>query len=211
MTREIECRCDSGCELRGARADDYVERHLVRQQVLEGGREVLFRCPTTGRMWLQDFAPETGGAQTLRLRWLSEAQRPAAVVERMNGISNPVDQLPYVAPDVEFQPYGSERTYRGLDAARRYAHEAAADPAHPKIRGISVVEKGDDAVVLGSVALPRDGQFVEHRPAAWLVTVRNGKVQRILTYDSWGDARDAAGVTDEEAQDARRLGPGFLS
>ena len=211
MTREMECRCDSGSELRGAAADDYVERHLVRQQVLEGGREILFRCPMTGRTWLQDFVTDASGIATLRVRWLSEAQRPAAVVERLNAIEDPLEQLPYVAPDVEFKPYGSDRTYRGLAAARRYAREAAADPARPRAVGISVVEKGDDAVVLGSIALPRDGQFVEHRPAAWLVTVRGGKVQRVLTYDSWGDARDAAGVTDEEAQEARRLGPGFLS
>jgi hypothetical protein len=211
MSKTVECRCDEAFELWGATADDYVDLHLVRLQVLEGGNEILFRCPAGGRVWLQDFESDGAGVATLRLRWLSEAQRPAAVVERINAIENPLDRLPYVDPDIEFRPYGSDRTYRGLAAARRFARQAADDPTFPRAAAISVIEKGEDAVVLGSVAVARDGAFVEHRPAAWLVTVRAGRVQRVLTYDSWTAAREAAGVSEDETSRSRRLGRGFLS
>jgi hypothetical protein len=211
MTTGHGCRCDSASELWGAEADDYVEAHLVRQQVLEGGHEILYRCPHTGQVWLHDFRADRDGISTLRLRWLSVAERPAAVVERMAARKDPADRLPYVDRNIEFQTYGSDHVYRGLASARRLIREAADDPAQPRAAAISVVEKGDDAVVLGSVSLPRDGEYVEHRPAAWLVTVRDGKVQRILTYDSWDEAREVAGVTEQDAAGAQRLGRGFLS
>ena len=191
MSKGDGCRCDGTSELWGAEADDYVESHLVRLQVLEGGHEILFRCPGTARVWLHDFRPDHDGITTMRLRWLSEAQRPAAVVERMTARENPLDRILYLSPEVEFRPYRSERVYRGVAAARRFAREAAEDPASPRAAAIAVVEKGDDAVVLGSVSVPHDGDYVEHRPAAWLVTVRDGKVERVFAYDSWSAARDA--------------------
>jgi hypothetical protein len=211
MTEGRGCRCDSASELWGAEADDYVEAHLVRHQVLEGCHEILYRCAQTGRAWLHDFRPDGDGIPTLRLRWLSVAQRPAAVVERMAARRDPVERLPYMDRDIEFQTYGSDHVYRGVASARRLIREAAEDPARPRVAAISVVEKGDDAVVLGSVSLPRDGVYVEHRPAAWLVTVLDGKVRRVLTYDNWDEARDAAGVTDQDSAGAQRLGRGFLS
>ena len=211
MTKAGGCRCDGGSELWGAEADDYIEAHLVRLQVLEGGHEILYRCPETGRTWLHDFIRDDDGVPTLRLRWLSEAQRPAAVVERMAARDTPLEQLPYVDAEVEFQPYGETRTYHGLSAAQRFARRHTDDPASPRAAAISVFEKGDDAVVLGSIALPRDGEYVEHRPAAWLVTVRDGKVSRVLSFGSWSEAREAAGVTEEEIGRARRVGRGFLS
>jgi hypothetical protein len=211
MSKAGGCRCDGTSELWGAQADDYVESHLVRLQVLEGGHEVLYRCPDTGRVWLHDFRADREGITTLRLRWLSVAQRPAAVVERMSARENPMDRLPYMAPGVEFRPYGSDRTYRGLDEVRRFTRRAIDTPSQPRPAAISVVEKGNDAVVLGSISVSHDGDYVEHRPAAWLVTVRDGKVQRIFTYDSWSEARDAAGVTEDEASKAHRVGRGFLS
>ena len=57
-------------------ADDYVESHLVRLQVLEGGHEILFRCPATGRVWLHDFRADDDGIMTLRLRWLATPSGP---------------------------------------------------------------------------------------------------------------------------------------
>ena len=210
MTKAGGCRCDGGWELWGAQADDYVEARLVRLQVLEGGHETLYRCAACDRVWLHDFVDDAEGVPTLRLRWLSEAQRPAAVVERMNSRAQAHERLAYVDRDVEFQPYGETRTYRGIAAARRFARREDEDPTAPRAAAISVVEKGDDAVVLGTVALARGGQYVEHRPAAWIVTVRDGKVSRILSYQSWSAAREAAGVTEEEVTLARRLGPGYL-
>jgi hypothetical protein len=210
MNEAIGCRCDGTSELWGPQADDYVDRQLVRLQVLEGGHEVLFRCPSCDRVWLHDFRPDSDGIPTLRLRWLSVAQRPAAVVERMSARENPLDRLPYLDPDIEFRPYGSDRVYHGLAEVRRFARRAADEADGLRPAAISVVEKGDDAVVLGSVSLPRDGDYVEHRPAAWLVTVRDGKVQRLFGFDSWSEARVAAGVTEEDASHARRVGRGFL-
>jgi ketosteroid isomerase-like protein len=207
----IECRCEAVFELWGVAADDYVEGHLVRTEVTEGGHETLFRCPQSGRVWVQYVEPDDTGVPTLRLRWISEAHRPAAVIERLSGLPDFEQRIPYFDPDIEFQPWGSDQTYRGIAAARRFARKAASDPTFPRPAAISVVEKGDDAIVMGSVAVSRDGAYVEHRPAAWRVTVRDGKLVRIVSYDNWTEAREAAGVSAEEASSARRLGTGFLA
>jgi hypothetical protein len=62
---------------------------------------------------------------------------------------------------------------------------------------------GDEVLTLGSVDYQRDGEYHEHRPAAWLVTVSRGRILRSLGFDSWEAARNAAGFDAKSAREIK--------
>lgn len=203
------CRCRDHAVLWGPEADDYVSAHLVREDVEEGAREVVYRCPGTGRGWVLDIADDEAGGASLRLRWLLTT---AELVEHLASTEDIDEHEAYWAPDFEFVPIGSNELIRGREAARRFAETAAADPEYPRPTPISLVENGDDVLVLGSVSVSRGGRYTETRPAAWHVTSRRGRLTYSRAYDSWEEARTAAGIPDGTplAERTRRLRRGFL-
>jgi hypothetical protein len=202
------CRCTDESLLWGAAADDYAETHLVRERVGERAREVSYRCPQTGRRWIMDVAEDDQGEAALRLRRLLGA---AELVEHLSRLRTWEEHVPFWDPDIELQPPGSEELVKGADRVREYARNAAADPNTPRARALSVIDLGEQAVVLGNVSHRRGGRYVEHRPAAWLVAARGGRMYRSLYFDSWEAAREAAGLKGEtDGPAARQIGRRLL-
>jgi hypothetical protein len=202
-----QCRCEELSVLWGAVADDYAEAHLVREAVDETTREVVYRCPDTGRRWVLDIADEEPGGAALRLRWLLTT---AELVEHLATVHSLEDHMAFWHPEIELQPVGSSDMVRGKEAAREWAERAVADPEFPRTSAISLIDQGEQVLVLGSVSHKRKGLYVEHRPAAWLVTGRNGRIARSLWFDSWDAARMAAGLPAEGAPAAKKLQQRFL-
>ena len=197
------CRCNEDEQLWGARGDDYAMHHLIREHVTERAEEVLYRCPATGRRWIGEFTEDDEGAPSWRLRRVPSA---AELVEWLASQEDPALTLSVADPQIEVRPVGSSETLRGADALAAYVQGAETDPGRPLARAVSLIEQDPDhVVVFGSVAYPRDGSYSEHRPAAWLVTVRHGRLIRSLWFDSWKAARTAAGLGEGAAM--RRLGP----
>jgi ketosteroid isomerase-like protein len=190
-----ECRCSEASLLWGPRADDYADAHLVREAVGESAEEVLYRCPDTGRLWVLDVAAAQQGGSALRLRWLLGT---AELVEHL-AAAQAVDRLAFTHPDIEFQPVGSTEVYRGLEEARRWVEKTARDPDSPRATAISLIDQGEQVVVFGSVSHRRDGGYTEHRPAAWLVSTKGGRIARSIGFESWTAAREAAGLPAAEA------------
>lgn len=203
-----DCRCADATFLWGGDAEDYADAHLVRHDVVPDSREVIYRCPATGIRWVAEFKAEGAGGQRYRLRRILRA---AELVELLAGADDAAAALDWSHPRIEFRPSGCEDTYHGAAEAQRWAERAAADPDFPRATAISVVDVSDDeAVVLGNVAYRRDGRFVEHRPAAWLITLRHGRIVRNLWFDSWSAARTAAGLPAAGGKPSRRIGRRFL-
>ena len=202
------CRCDDETLLVGVEADDYAETHLVREAVGEGAREVRYRCPQTKRLWVLDIdGHPSAGSGTLRLRRLMTT---AELVEFLASEPPMQERLAFTDPDVEFRLVGDDTIYRGLAEARRWAERLDRGRDVPRAQALSMVEQGDDVVVFGSVAEKRDGRYVEHRPAAWLLTSRNGRLVRSLWFDSWEAAREAVGLPKSGGPEPTKLGNAFL-
>ena len=185
------CRCGDIPIFWAAQADTYAGGHLVRDEVAEDGTATL-TCMATGRRWLQDHPRDPDGAQTLRLRWVDLS--PADVVAYLGG-SPGLDQfLLTMDPAVEHQPLPGAPVLHGVEELRDYARRHLGAEHPPRSAAISVVERDDDALVLGQVSHVHDGRYVEHRPAAWIVTVRDARVLRVRAFADWAAARQAAGV-----------------
>ena len=128
---------------------------------------------------------------------------PAALVEALIGAPDQAaETLRSLAPDAEVRPVGEDRVLRGLAEIERYA----ADPAHepPTLRGYTLYEMGDNAVVLTQLGVSRgvEGkQYTEVLNVGWLVTVRDDKIVRLCAYPNWAEAKEAAGLTAEREQE----------
>jgi hypothetical protein len=202
------CRCNHLSLLWDRQADDYAS-HLVPEGVSDGGAGTGYRCPATGKLWVAEFAPDASGVTTYRLTRL---MHPGELVEFLAREGDVETSIAFSHPDVEFRPLDSRTIYHGIDEARRQAALAAADPNFPRATPVSLIEAGgDDILVLGSVAYRRDGDFNEHRPAAWVVTVQRGQIVRSIWFDSWKKARRSAGLPDEGGPPIVRLGQAMFS
>jgi ketosteroid isomerase-like protein len=196
------CRCLEVELLRDVQADAYSD-HLVQESVDDAG-VVTYRCPYTSRRWSGEFVEEADGT-IYRLRRLPKA---AELVESL-AEAGPAERLAAVHPEIEFRLPGSQRTYRGRAEARRSVEQHAARPASTRSSVVSLIEVSDEEVlVLASRALLRDGAYSEHRPEAWLVTLRDGLIFRSLWFDSWQRGREAVGVPADAA--IKRLGRSWL-
>ena len=185
------CRCDDLPILWAAHADAYVGEHLVKDLVHEDGTTTL-RCMATGRRWLQDHPRDADGVRTLRLRW--EALRPADIVGYLAGRPGLDQMLLTMDPAVEHQPLPDAPVLHGVTELRDYARRWLTDEHAPRSAAISVIERDDAALVLGQVSHIHDGDYVEHRPAAWIVDVQDARVVRVRAFSDWAQARLAAGV-----------------
>jgi ketosteroid isomerase-like protein len=206
----VACQCEKVSVMWSVSADEYAEAHLVRESVTESAGEVVYRCPTSGRIWVMDAEPDESGIPALRLRWLLSAPE---LIEHLFESTDPAVNLAFTHPDVEFRPLDSDTVFHGMEEARRVVAERQADPAPPKVSAVSMLDRGDDVVVFGSVAHLRDGAYTENRPAAWLVKVSGGRIARSLWFDSWEAARRAGGFGPQEdpGPKPRRLGGGVVS
>jgi hypothetical protein len=202
-----ECRCADESVLWGAAADDYAESHLVRESVAERAREVLYRCPITDRRWVMDIADDEEGGAALRLRWLMST---AELVEHLAKIDEVEEHFAFWHPDIEVHPSGSGEIIRGREAAREWALKAKSDVTAPRATAISLVDQGEQVVVFGSVSLRRAGRYVEHKPAAWLVTGKTGRITRSMSFDTWEEAREAAGLPASGGVAVKELRKRFL-
>lgn len=196
------CLCEDIPILWAARADAYAGGHLVREEVLEGGEQVL-RCMSTGRRWLQDHPQDDAGVRTLRLRWVDTS--PADVIAYLAGRPGLEEYLLTMDPAVEHQPLPDAPVLHGLAAVREYTDRYLRQAHPPRSAALSVIDRDPDALVLGHVSHNRDGKYVEHRPAAWLVTVRDARVVRVRAFDNWSRARREAGFEAADPAAARRL------
>ena len=188
-----ECLCNEIPILWAAQADAYAGAHLVCEEVGEDGAATL-RCVATDRRWLQDHPTDAEGVMTLRLRW--QALSPADIVAYLNGRPALDDLLLTMHPAVEHQPFPDEPVLHGVDELREYVQRIRGQEHPPLGTPIKVVERDDAALVLGQVSHNHDGRYVEHRPAAWIVTVRDARVVSVQAFSDWAQAREAAGVSD---------------
>lgn len=65
----MTCRCEAVSLLSGDDARRYAAEHLEKIEVRADGWETLYRCPSTGRLWLKDYprsAEQGGGPARLR-------------------------------------------------------------------------------------------------------------------------------------------------
>ena len=199
------CRCEETFLLHDSVADDYTE-HLVADSVEDDGRIVRYHCPLTGRRWTMAFQDDAADGSSMEL-W--QVMTAAELVERL-AASEPPEREQTVAwmdDDIEFRVVGGDEIHHGRAAAEEWAARAANDPSFPKARAISVVELSPaEALVLGDVGYRRDDRYVEYRPSAWLVTVRDGKLIRSLWFDSWDEGRRAAGLPGSGGPTGKRIG-----
>ena len=187
----VPCRCDEVPFLWAADADAYAGAHLVREEVGEDGTTLL-RCMRSGRSWLQDHPVDESGVPTLRLRWAELS--PGDVAAYLAGEPGIDAVLLTMDPAVEHQPLPDAPVLHGLAALRDYADRCVRLKDPPRSAALSVVGCEQEALVLGQVSLNHDGQYVEHRPAAWLLAVRDARVVRVRAFDNWARARLEAGL-----------------
>lgn len=71
----MTCRCEEITELWDVEAKTYADEHLEEVEIRASGWEVLYRCPDTGRLWLEDYprSPEQGGGP-VRLRQIQSSE-----------------------------------------------------------------------------------------------------------------------------------------
>ena len=89
-------------------------------------------------------------------------------------------------PDAEFLPLRAQlegTPYRGHDGLRRFFADAAEEWDELKIEGEEWRDLGDRILVIGHFRARGRNSGVElHSPAAWLVSVRDGKLVYLRAY-----------------------------
>jgi ketosteroid isomerase-like protein len=106
--------------------------------------------------------------------------------------------------DIEFWTSGLfpglEPVYRGHEGVRNYWEDFRSPWKSLRIAIDRFHQKGDRIVALGEFeAVGRDGLTV-HRPAANVLTIRNGLAIRITAHASWKAALEAAGLSEQEVE-----------
>ena len=100
-------------------------------------------------------------------------------------------------PDAEFIPLRSllEGTpYRGHDGVRKFFEDLAEEWDDLRIEGDEWRDLGDRVLVIGHFRARGRGSGVElHSPAAWLVSVRDGKFAYLRAYSNLDEAEREAG------------------
>jgi|tagenome__1003787_1003787.scaffolds.fasta_scaffold20875359_3 DNA-binding NarL/FixJ family response regulator len=97
--------------------------------------------------------------------------------------------------DVEFRPLTRSEVVHGLEAMKRFHAMAPEATIVPR----ALLEHGQDVLFLAHAEVAG----AEQLDPAWLLTVRNGKVARISTYETWDEAQAEAGF-DAETPSVRR-------
>jgi len=86
--------------------------------------------------------------------------------------------LALLDPEVELTAIVDGTTYHGLPAVRRYLR-GGEDGSHTEVQAHRFVSDGDDVVVSGRVRVVAAGSLSDS-PATWRLTVRDGRVARIV-------------------------------
>jgi hypothetical protein len=77
----VTCRCQDIQELSGNEAKAYAVEHLERIGTQASGWEILYRCPDTGQLWLEDYPrSEEHGGGPMRLRQVEEGDLEAGAL-----------------------------------------------------------------------------------------------------------------------------------
>ena len=102
--------------------------------------------------------------------------------------------------DVEFWTSGLfpglEPVYRGHEGMRRYWEDFRSPGKSIRITVHDFRQRGDQIVALGTFeAVGRDGLTV-HRPAANVLTLREGRGIRVTAHATWEAALEAAGLSE---------------
>jgi ketosteroid isomerase-like protein len=124
-------------------------------------------------------------------------KRAFAVFERLDVEAG----LEYVDPEIVFQSAivsGAEgNTFRGYDGLRRWAAESEA--AFEELRTVpeEFRDLGDNVLVLGRVfARGRESRVPVQSPAAFLCTLRDGRLVHVRGYLDRDVALEAAGLSE---------------
>jgi hypothetical protein len=65
----VICRCEQVTELLNAEAKTYADAHLEQVGLRDDGWTVVYRCPDTGREWIEEYPrSEEHGGGPMRLR-----------------------------------------------------------------------------------------------------------------------------------------------
>ncbi len=109
--------------------------------------------------------------------------------------------LEFVDPEIVFQSAivsGADgSTYRGYDGLREWAKES--DAAFEELRTVpqEFRDLGDDVLILGHITAKGRGSGAPvESPAAFLSTLRDGRVVRVRGFLDWDEALEAAGLTE---------------
>jgi hypothetical protein len=180
------CHCTELPILWSSRADQYADRHLVREVTDENGVS-RFRCAVCRRGWLQDHPADDHGRLTLRLRW---AELTATDVVTYLGSEPGLDAyLLTMHPKVEHQPLPDGPVLHGVSELRSFTERWLSEENPPRGAVMEVIGGDDEALILGRVSHARDGRYVEHRPAAWILAVNDARVTRVRAFSDWTQAR----------------------
>jgi ketosteroid isomerase-like protein len=105
-----------------------------------------------------------------------------------------------VHPDVEVRPSlvgGLEgNVYRGLDGYRQFLDDVDSVWVDFQVEIREIRDLGDTVVVLGHTwGRGREGIAVDD-PGGWVFGMRDGKVHRFRSFNTWQETLDAAGLTE---------------
>jgi uncharacterized protein len=108
--------------------------------------------------------------------------------------------LAVCAPDVELVPLSSlltGETYRGHQGVRDYLDAISEDWSQRVVELDRLIEAGDEVVLRGRFqARGRSSGVDVDAPAAWVVTLRDGRVVRLRAYTDPQDALEAVGLRE---------------
>ncbi len=107
--------------------------------------------------------------------------------------------ISYLDPDVELVPIRSlleGGSYHGHDGMRRYADDIAAEWEAMHLQIEEVRDAADGVLVLGRFQATGKSGVELDAPAAWLTTMRGGKVTRMQAFSTREEALRATGLED---------------
>jgi hypothetical protein len=129
---------------------------------------------------------------------------PAEIVERLiDAEDQEAETFRLLTSDAEVRPFGRDEFLHGLPAIERYA--AATADERPTLRGFTLYEVGENAIVLTQLGVPRgegSKRYIEAVSVGWVVTFSDERIARIVAYPSWQEARAAGGLTPEREREA---------
>ena len=101
--------------------------------------------------------------------------------------------LDVIAADAEWLPHrGSQDVYRGHDGIRRYYAEVTGRTVDAVASEYAITEVGDTVIVSGSLHTVDANGAVQQRQVHWVYWVREGKVQRAVSFARRDQAEEAA-------------------
>lgn len=103
------------------------------------------------------------------------------------------------AADFVFEPSGrfvdTQRTYRGPDGFTQFWHAFRAIWEDIEVKVERMEDLGDRVLTLGHFHGHGSGSGAEiNAEAAWLYTLRDGRVVHLRSFTTWNEALDAAGL-----------------